>query len=80
MRGRVLVLRLVATPDVTAFLAHPEVHPRVAHLEALVAAGGIARRHRFDVIEVRAGVRHDRTEFTAPATNRRQLPGLYPVS
>src|SRR6266542_5990011 len=40
--GGVRVLGVVATADVTALHAQPEVHPRVAHLQALLAAVGLA--------------------------------------
>src|SRR6266851_7048855 len=36
--GRVLVLRRVATPDMAADLAEPQVNPRVAHLQTFLAA------------------------------------------
>ncbi len=38
--GGVPVLRLVTAPDVAADQADTQVHPRIAHLEALLAALG----------------------------------------
>jgi hypothetical protein len=40
---RVLVLRRIATPDVSAAEAQPEVNPLVAELEAILAAGRVRR-------------------------------------
>src|SRR5205807_9821824 len=36
--GRMLILRRVAAPDVTAHLAKPKVHPGVPHLQTFLAA------------------------------------------
>jgi hypothetical protein len=49
--GGVFVLRGVAAADVTAGLAEPQVHPRVTHLQALLASCGV-RRHIFYLLEV----------------------------
>ena len=39
VRGRVLVGRLVTAPDVPALQAQPQVHPRAADAQAVLAAG-----------------------------------------
>src|SRR5947209_7376745 len=51
--------RVVTAPDVAAALAHPQVHPVAAGLQALLAAGA-ARRDLADLIEVGADS-HDRS-------------------
>ncbi len=48
MLGGVLVLRRVATADVSADEAHPEMHPPVSCFEALFAAAGA----RFDILNL----------------------------
>src|SRR5438093_3198940 len=53
LRG-VLVLRIVAAPDVTAGPAQAKMHPRFAGGEAFLAAGGVGR------------VRHYKVEMAAP--------------
>src|SRR5579859_6455824 len=54
MLGGVTVLRVVAASDVTARQAQPEMHPGVAHLQALLAP--FARRgHVVYLILMRAG-------------------------
>ena len=55
MRARVLVLRVVATADVPAAKAQPQMHPAVAGAQALFAAVG-ARRHGTNLIEMRATI------------------------
>src|SRR5215213_2211986 len=50
--GGVLVLGAVATPYVAADEALPEMHPRVTHLEALLAPFG-AGFHVADLVQVR---------------------------
>jgi hypothetical protein len=51
--GSVLVLGIVATADVAAGAAQAQVHPRIAHLQALLAAIA-ARPVRLDAIEMAA--------------------------
>jgi hypothetical protein len=53
MPAGVLVLGAVATANVAADEALPEVHPRVTHLEALLAPFG-ARFDVVDLVQVRA--------------------------
>src|SRR5207249_9868980 len=55
MRARVLVRRVVATADVPAAKAQPQMHPAVAGAQALFAAVG-ARRHGTNLIEMRATI------------------------
>ena len=43
MLRRMLVFRVVAAADMTAGLAEAQVDPRVAHLQALLAPGGVWR-------------------------------------
>src|SRR6476659_4633539 len=50
--GRVLVDRLVATPDMPALQAQPEVHPGIAGLDALFAVILVGARD-LDVLEMR---------------------------
>src|SRR5215210_253262 len=48
--------RGVAAADLPAGLAHPQVHPAVARLQALLAAGDLVRLGEvLDLVEVRAG-------------------------
>jgi hypothetical protein len=49
--GGVLVLGAIAAPNVAARPTHPEVHPRVAHLETLFTAA-CARLHIVDLIQM----------------------------
>src|SRR5213078_1439323 len=44
MPAGVLVRRRVAAADITARLAHPQVHPAAAGLQALLADGDVALR------------------------------------
>ena len=60
VRGRVPVRGLVATADVAALDAAPEVHPPRAHRQALDATVGRGRVLVVEVAEVRAHVRHTR--------------------
>jgi hypothetical protein len=53
----VLVLRGVAAADVTATQTQAEVHPGVAHLEALFAAFGLGL-DALDLIEMGTSVSH----------------------
>src|SRR5690348_2063189 len=53
MMSRVAVLRRVATPDVTAFEAEPQMDPRVAQPNAL-AADARRRVGEPDLVEMRA--------------------------
>ena len=46
---RVLALRLVATPDMAARKAHPEMHPGRSHLQAFFAA---IRSQRIDITDL----------------------------
>jgi hypothetical protein len=57
MFGGVLVLRRVATSNVSARQAHPEMHPRVTDLHTVFTdmLGGLGY---FDLIEVSAGLSH----------------------
>jgi len=57
MLGRVPVRRLVATADMSARAADPEMEPSVAGLEAFLAPER-ARRHVVNGVQVRAGLRH----------------------
>jgi hypothetical protein len=57
MLGRVLVRRLIATADMTAGAADPQMHPDVAGLEAFLAAER-ARRHVANGVQMPAGLRH----------------------
>jgi hypothetical protein len=54
MRGGVLVLRAVAAPDVAARKAHAQLHPALAHPQALLAAFAV-RRHVHNPIAMRTG-------------------------
>src|ERR687898_644437 len=49
---RVLVLRGIATPDVTANAAEPQMHPGVADLQALLATFGRPWRNVANLVEV----------------------------
>jgi hypothetical protein len=51
MLGGVLVLRRIAAPDVAANEAQAQMHPGVAHLQALLATVGV-RLHVFDLVEM----------------------------
>jgi hypothetical protein len=53
MLGRVLVLRGIATPDVTAFQTEPEMNPRVAGFYAILA-NVLAGARYLNLIQVRA--------------------------
>ncbi len=57
MLGGVLILGRVATPDLSASQAHPQVDPSVPELHAFFA-DMFARIPDFDLIEVRAFFRH----------------------
>src|SRR4051794_27745785 len=61
VRGGVTVRRVVAAADVPARRAHPQVHPRTADLQAILAAGDLVRN-------VADG---DRVEMGAGCTQRR---------
>jgi hypothetical protein len=54
MFGGVLVLRRIATADVPAFQAHPQMNPGVAHFQALFATLR-AGLYVSDLIQVGAG-------------------------
>src|SRR3954447_14213785 len=55
MPAGVLVRRRVAAADLPARLAHPQVHPAVARLQALLAAGDVALRLEvLNLVEMRA--------------------------
>jgi hypothetical protein len=56
MLGGVLVLRGVATADVSALQAQTQVDPRVASLQTLLAAAGV-RLHVFHVLQMLATCR-----------------------
>ncbi len=53
VRRRVLVLRVVATADVAAGEAFPEVHPGIAYDQALLTTVG-ARLYVMDLVQMRA--------------------------
>jgi hypothetical protein len=53
MLGGVPVLRVIATTDVPAGSTQAQVHPRVAHLQAFLAAVGVGMI-RLDLVEVSA--------------------------
>jgi hypothetical protein len=55
MRGRVLVRGAVAAADVTTLHAEPEVHPRAAHPQAVLASVGTGR-DLADLVEMCANV------------------------
>ena len=57
MRCRVLVRRAVTAADVTARHAEPEVHPRPAHPQAVLAPVG-ARFDLADLVEMAANFDH----------------------
>src|SRR5690242_11745154 len=57
MLGGVFVLRGVAAADVAASQTQAQMHPTVAHLEALFAALGF-RLDALDLIDVRASIGH----------------------
>ncbi len=55
VRGRMTAGRAVAAADVTARLAHPQVHPPAAGGQALLAAGDLRRQlKQLDLIDVAA--------------------------
>src|SRR6185436_12177075 len=54
--GGVLVLRIVAAPDVPALHAEPQVHPRVAHRQALLAALAVRVHLAIDAGQVGAAI------------------------
>src|SRR5215204_1072616 len=55
VRAGVTIRRGVAAADLAALLAHAEMHPAVAGLQALLAAGDVLRRvHEVDVVLVGA--------------------------
>jgi hypothetical protein len=58
VRGRVTIRRLVATPDMPALDAAPQVHPARAHREAFDTSRGHGRRVVLEIVQVRADVRH----------------------
>ena len=58
MLCRVLVLRGIAAADMAALEAQPQMHPAVAHLQALLAAIGWMRTDLSDLTEMCAG-RHN---------------------
>jgi hypothetical protein len=51
MFGGVFILRRIATADVPAFQAHPQMHPGVAHFQTFLAALR-ARLYVSDLIQV----------------------------
>src|SRR5436190_9705603 len=56
MPARVTVRRIVAAPDAAAGLAHPQVHPAVARLQTLLAAGDRRRElGDLDLVQMGAG-------------------------
>jgi hypothetical protein len=57
MRGRVLVGGAVAAADVTAGHAEPEVNPRAAHPQAVLASVG-ARFDLVNLVEMAANFNH----------------------
>jgi hypothetical protein len=77
MPDRVLVLGRVATADVAAFHAHPELLPNVAQLHAVIATRP-ARFNVFNVIDMRTrhwvfGLLHDGWKLTTPASPANRL-------
>jgi len=50
-----LVFRIVATADVAAGHAEPQVNPGIPHFQAFLAAVRRAGFYIFDLIEMRAG-------------------------
>jgi hypothetical protein len=58
MSGGVLVFGRIATPNVPADQANPEMNPRIAHGEAFLAPVGCARSDVADLIEVGAALTH----------------------
>src|SRR3954447_3739273 len=72
VRRGVAVRRVVATADLAAFAAQPQVHPRRADLEALLAPLDALRQLALDGVEVCA-CRHERngTPRTKPAPRGR---------
>src|SRR5258708_27809492 len=77
LRG-VLVLRVVAAPDVAARAAKAQVHPRVAHLQAFLATARtrLVRLHR---VEVRTFHRCLLGYTKSAGAPGRPLPGSAPV-
>jgi hypothetical protein len=65
MRGRVLVLGVVAAAHMPAGHAEPQVHPAVADPKAILTTV-CARRNFVDLIEVFAGS-HNNDQPTTPA-------------
>src|SRR5438132_2402038 len=63
--GGVLVLRRVATADVTAYLAQPEMHPGVPHLQTFLAAFRMRPRIP-DQFEMRADFRRGHGYYSFP--------------
>jgi hypothetical protein len=57
MLGRVLVLRGIAAAHASTLQAHPQVHPRIAHLDAFLA-NVLGRLRKFDLIQVSTLIRH----------------------
>src|SRR5947207_10672869 len=55
MRARVVVLRIVATADVSAGETQPQMNPALAHRQAFLATVG-ARCHGTNLIEMRATI------------------------
>jgi hypothetical protein len=51
MFGGVFILRRIATADVPAFQAHPQMHPGVAHFQTFLTALR-ARLYVSDLIQV----------------------------
>lgn len=71
VRGRVLAFGVVATADVTAGLAHTQVDPLHAELQALLAAGNLSRRvEDLERADVRAGSHAPTIALTNAASAR----------
>src|SRR5579863_1519025 len=75
MFRRMLVLRRIAAPHVPAEKAFPQMHPRVAHLQAFLASLR-TRLHRLDLIHMTALCRHRH----ASRENLTLLPHALPVN
>jgi len=72
MFGRVFVLRRIATPHMSALQAHPQMHPSVAHLHALLANVNF-RRGEFDLTQMPAWFRH-----RCPPLRAQDAPAPFP--
>jgi transcription elongation factor GreA len=75
VRGRVFARRVVAATDVAAGLAHPQVDPLHAELQALLAAGDLRREiEMLDRVEMCAG-RGRRFTIAGPFEMVREMSG-----